>query len=108
MVSQDDILIYSKTMEDHLEHIRLVLNQLRQHQLCIKRSKCSFAQTQPEYLGHIISDEGVTTDPTKIEATLQWPTPSTITELRGFWGMTRYYRNFVKHYGFIAKPLTLK
>lgn len=101
-----DILIYSKNMQEHLEHVRLVLSTLRQHQLYMKRSKCSFAQTQLEYLGHIISDHGVSTDPSKTKAMLHWPTPTNVTELRGFLGLTGYYRKFLKHYGLIAKPFT--
>jgi hypothetical protein len=69
-----------------------VLEQLRKHQLYMKMSKCSFAQTQLSYLGHIISDKGVATDSSKISAMVEWPTPTNVTELRGFLGLTGYYR----------------
>lgn len=106
MVFLDDILVYSPTLEEHIVHLRQVFTILRQHQLVMKISKCSFAQHQLEYLGHIISQDGVATDPTKTEAMLNWPIPATVTELRGFLGLTGYYRKFVKNYGLIAKPLT--
>lgn len=106
LVFMDDILVYSKTLQQHIEHLKVVLEILRDHKLFAKRSKCTFAQTQLEYLGHIISDKGVSTDSDKIEAMLKWPVPTNITELRGFLGLTGYYRKFVQHYGIIAKPLT--
>jgi len=106
LVFLDDILIYSPSWESHLAHLRSVLLQLRHHKFFLKRSKCSFAQDQIDYLGHIISRIGVATDPAKTEAMLAWPTPTTVTELRGFLGLTGYYRRFVPHYGIVAKPLT--
>jgi hypothetical protein len=106
MVFLDDILIYSPDFDTHLHHLQLVLEILSEHKLYMKASKCSFAQTQLEYLGHIISDAGVATDPVKIEAMIKWPVPATVTELRGFLGLTGYYRKFVHHYGLIAYPLT--
>ena len=106
LVFLDDILIYSPSMTSHLTHLRAVLQQLRKHQFYLKSSKCSFAQTQIDYLGHVISQEGVSTDPSKTAAMLSWPQPTTITELRGFLGLTGYYRRFVQNYGIIAKPLT--
>jgi enamine deaminase RidA (YjgF/YER057c/UK114 family) len=106
MVFLDDILVYSPSLESHIQHLKLVLTKLRDNQLYMKTSKCSFSQHQLEYLGHIISDQGVATDPSKTADMLKWPTPVTVTELRGFLGLTGYYRKFVKHYGLIAKPLT--
>ena len=106
MVFLDDILVYSPSLPTHISHLKQVLDRLRAHQLYLKISKCSFAQLQLDYLGHIISGAGVSTDPTKIAAMVSWPVPKSVTELRGFLGLTGYYRRFVKHYGLIAKPLT--
>jgi len=106
LVFLDDILIYSPTMEDHIHHIDLVFEQLRKNQFYVKDSKCSFAQSSLEYLGHIISDKGVSIDQSKIVDMLKWPAPTDFTDLRGFLGLTGYYRRFVKHYGLITKPLT--
>jgi hypothetical protein len=106
LIFMDNILIFSKSLEDHLEHLKLVFQTPLEHKLCIKFSKCTFAQQQITYLGHIISKEGVSTDLTKTEAMLQWSVPQNFTELRGFLGLTRYYRKFVRHYGTMARPLT--
>jgi len=106
LVFLDDILIYRPTMAAHCQPLQLVLQTLQDHEFYLKYSKCSFAQTQLEYLGHIISSKGVATDPSKIADMLHWPTPTNFTELRGFLGLTRHYRRFVKGYGIIAKPLT--
>jgi hypothetical protein len=83
-----------------------VFQLLLQHKLFIKFSKCAFAQPQIEYLGHIISNTGVSTDPTKIAAMLNWPTSTSFTEVTGFLGLSGYSRKFIKHYGIVAKPLT--
>ncbi|XP_026459594.1 uncharacterized protein LOC113360286 [Papaver somniferum] len=106
LVFFDDILIYNTSMEEHLEHLRIVFSLLRQHQLFPMMSKCSFGQSQLEYLGRIITTEGVCADPQKIADMLRWPTPTSIKQLRGFLGLTGYYRKFVRNYGTLSKPLT--
>jgi hypothetical protein len=88
LIFMDDILIFSKSLEDHLEHLNLVFQTLLEHKLYIKFSKCTFAQQQITCLAHIISKEGVSTDPAKTEAMLQWPMPQNFTELRGFLDLT--------------------
>lgn len=105
LVFFDDILVYSKTLEDHLQHLKEILQIMRDHQLYAKKSKCSFGQSQMGYLGHVISGEGVSTDPEKVKAMVTWPSPSNIKQLRAFLGLTGYYRRFIKNYGLICKPL---
>ncbi|CAL1413314.1 unnamed protein product [Linum trigynum] len=106
LVFFDDILVYSPDETSHITHLRTTLSILRQHNLYAKPSKCSFGQTQVEYLGHIITSEGVSTNPAKISAMVSWPRPKNVKELRGFLGLTGYYRKFVKDYGAISRPLT--
>ena len=106
LVFFDDILIFSQSLQEHLQHVRAVLELLRANVLYAKRSKCCFGVSQVEYLGHFISREGVSTDPKKVEAVLNWPIPRTVKQLRGFLGLTGYYRRFVKDYGKLAQPLT--
>lgn len=100
------VLVFFNDMEDHITHLKLVLDTLRGQQLYAKKSKCTFRVDKVEYLGHIISGEGIATDPSKIQAMVDWPIPTTLKALRGFLGLTRYYRRFVKNYGVINKPLT--
>lgn len=106
LVFFDDILVYSKTWDGHLMHLRTTMGILAAHEFFIKPSKCAFGQKEVEYLGHIITCEGVRVDPKKIEAMVRWPIPKNVTALRGFLGLTGYYRKFARDYGAIAKPLT--
>jgi hypothetical protein len=95
IVFLDDILVYSKTEEEHEQHLRMVLQVLREHQLYAKLSKCSFYQKQIHYLGHIISEEGIIVDPEKVQAIQEWPAPRNVTEVRSFMGLAGYYRRFI-------------
>ncbi|XP_026419421.1 uncharacterized protein LOC113315345 [Papaver somniferum] len=106
LVFFDDILIYSKSMEDHALHLQQVFSLLRQHSLFFKLFKCVFAQPQLDYLGHLISAEGVAADPDKIVVMTTWTLPANLKQLSGFLGLTSYYRRFIKGYGTISKPLT--
>lgn len=106
LVFFDDILIYSATFEEHVQHIRQVLTLLWQDKWYVKISKCTFAQQQISYLGHIISDKGVATDPKKVEAIVTWAIPENVKQLRSFLGLAGYYRKYVRHFAIIAKPLT--
>ena len=106
LVFFDDILIYSNTYEEHLQHLSTVLSILRRDKWQVKMSKCTFAQQKVAYLGYVISAEGVATDNSKIQTILSWPTPTTLKELRAFLGLCGYYRKFIQFYAIISQPLT--
>jgi hypothetical protein len=106
LVFMDDILIYSRTLDDHVRLLKEVLEILQQNQFLLKCSKCSFAQPSVEYLGHVVSAAGVATEPSKVSAVVMWPTPVNAKQLQGFLGLTGYYRKFIAHYGMLAQPLT--
>ena len=106
LVFLDDILVYSKNEHEHEQHLRLVLQKLREHKLFGKLSKCVFYQTKVHYLGHIISSEGISVDPTKIKAIEEWPAPTNVHEIRSFMGLAGYYRRFVKEFSRVAHPIT--
>ena len=103
----DDIIIYSKTPEEHLERLEGVFAKLQKAGLTLKPSKCEFFKSRITYLGHIVSKDGIETDPKKISAVQQWPRPTTVTQVRKFLGFTNYYRKFLHNYAKIAKPLHL-
>ncbi|MCH81353.1 retrotransposon protein, partial [Trifolium medium] len=106
LVFFDDILIYSKDWNSHVKHLKEVLSLLNDHKLVVNRKKCSFAQKSVEYLGHVITGEGVAVDHNKVISVVQWPQPKNVKGVRGFLGLTGYYRKFIRDYGKIAKPLT--
>ena len=100
----DDILIYSKSEEEHKEHLRIVLNRLREHKLYAKFSKCAFWLVS--FLGHILSEKGVAVDPSKVKDVLNWKQPETVTEIQSFLGLVGYYRRLIKDFSKTAKPMT--
>jgi hypothetical protein len=106
LVFIDDILIYSKNREEHEEHLRLVLQVLREHQLFAKFSKCDFFQKQIHYLGHVLSEEGVVVDPDKIRSIMECSTPKDVSDIRSFMGLAGYYRRFIKGFSKIGCPIT--
>lgn len=106
LVFFDDILIYSRNWEDHVTHLSEVFNILHLNSFFAKPGKCEIARTSLTYLGHIISKEGVAVDPDKIVAVKDWPLPTNVRQLRGFLGLTGYYRRFVAHYATLIAPYT--
>ena len=106
IVYLDDILIYSKTKEEHLKHLCLVLKTLKEHKLYAKLKKCELVRQKVEYTGHYISAEGITVDPRKISTIKDWPAPINVSEVRSFLGLASYYRKFVPGFSAVATPLT--
>jgi hypothetical protein len=102
----DDILIYSKEKEEHAKHLRIALQILQEHQLCAKFSKCEFWLDQVEFLGHVISKEGIAVNLSKLASVLEWEAPKNIKQIREFLGMAGYYRRFIEGFSTIARPMT--
>ena len=102
----DDILIFSPDRESHTEHVRLVLERLRQYELYIKPSKCAFYQERVEFLGYIVDGTGVSMDPTRVEAIKNWPLPTSVRDIQVFLGFCNFYRRFIYNYSSIVRSLT--
>ena len=106
LVYLDDILVYSKTPEDHLTHLREVFEILRTQKFFCRLHKCHFNDTEMKYLGHLISSDGVRPDPKKVEKVKEWPRPTTVQEVRAFLGLANYFRKFMQGYSQMVSPLT--
>jgi hypothetical protein len=102
----DDILIYSETTEEHEEHLRIVLERLRQQKLYAKFSKCEFWMEKVAFLGHVLLAEGIAVDPSKVESVTKWEQPLNVTDVGSFLRLTGYYRRFIENFSKIAKPMT--
>jgi hypothetical protein len=102
----DDVMIFSKTLEEHIKHVRRVLEKLREKDLPVKLSKCEFHKHRIAFLGYIVSENGLAPDPEKIKAIEEWPEPTDVKDVQAFLGLANYYRKFVGHYSGIAGALT--
>jgi hypothetical protein len=102
----DDILVYSECEKRHEEHLRIVLTRLRQLKLYAKFSKCDFWLKEVQFLGHILSENGISIDPSKIQQVMEWKAHTSVSEIRSFLGLVGYYRRFIPYFLKIAKPMT--
>ncbi len=102
----NDILVYSKTLEEHIHQVRSVLRRLIKHQLYAKLEKCEFHTTSVAFLGYIISPEGIAMDENKVNAVINWPCPKNLNELQRFLGFANFYRRFIRGFSSVAAPLT--
>src|SRR4051812_45295281 len=102
----DDILIYSKSTEEHEGHLRLILEKLREHKLYAKFSKCEFWLNEVGFLGHVMTKDGVAVDPAKVSAETEWESPKSVKEVRSFLGLAGYYRRFIENFSKVANPMT--
>jgi hypothetical protein len=102
----DDILIYSRSEEEREEHLRLVLQKLREHRLYAKLSKCEFWLKKVTFLGHVISKGGISVDPSKVQDELSWNAPTSVGDIQSFLGLDGYYQRFIEGFSKISKPMT--
>ena len=106
LVYLDDIVVFSKSPEEHLQHLRLVLTKLQNANLYARLSKCRFALKAVKFLGHVVDEHGIMPDPDKIKIVLDWPVPTTTTDARAFVGLAQYFRKFIQGFANMTAPLT--
>jgi hypothetical protein len=102
----DDILIYSRSEEEHEEHLHLVLQKLREHRLYAKLGNCEFWMQQVAFLRHVMSKGGISVDPSKVQNVLSWNAPTSVDDIKSFLGLAGYYRRFIEGFLKIIKPMT--
>ena len=102
----DDVMIFSQTLEEHVNHVKQVLDALNEAGMILNLDKCEFFATEVRFLGHIVSADGVKPDPRNIQKVLDWPTPRTITDVHGFNNLANHYARYIENFAELALPLT--
>ena len=105
LIYLDDVIVFSTNLDQHMERLDEVFRRIKEAKLKLKMKKCHFFKKEVSFLGHVVDEEGVHTDPEKIQAVRDWPQPRTVKEIRGFLGFSGYYRRFIKDYASIAAPM---
>src|SRR6266516_5623732 len=106
IVYLDDILVFSKSEEEHYQHLQLVIERLRRAELYANPKKCEFFKSEVEYLGFLVNKTSVRIDPTRVEAISKWPRPYTYCDIQVFLGFYNFYRRFIFNFSYIVRPLT--